>query len=293
MRTSVYRAVALRLPLRIRERASRRFRCSMTRMRHVVAVAVVLSVVTAFLYALSNVLELLEAEQVPDEYAAEHGLMARLVRRPRWLLGLLADVGGYVTQAAALALAAVVFVEPILAFGVLLALLLAAGVHAPKDPRARLDRRGGPDDRTCGVPLRGLTDRRHRRRADQSLDHRRTADRRGRRRMHDRRALDARSKRAALLGVAAGVSFGVSALLTKALMHYFGDGIFAFVPHWEPYALAVTAIGGVVIARVRVPDRRARRLGRFDRSDCAAFGRVCSASSCSTNTSPPRPRPRH
>ena len=55
--------------------------------------------------------------------------------------------------------------------------------------------------------------------------------------------------RAAFLGVAAGISFGLSALLTKALVHYLGDGIFAWVPHWEPYALAVAAIGGVIVAQ--------------------------------------------
>ena len=55
--------------------------------------------------------------------------------------------------------------------------------------------------------------------------------------------------RAAFLGVAAGIAFGVSALLTKALVHYIGDGIFAWIPHWEPYALAVAAIGGVIVAQ--------------------------------------------
>jgi hypothetical protein len=60
--------------------------------------AIVLALVTAFLYALSNVLELTEAEQVPDEYALRVGLMTRLVRRPRWLLGLLSDVFGYISQ---------------------------------------------------------------------------------------------------------------------------------------------------------------------------------------------------
>ncbi len=55
--------------------------------------------------------------------------------------------------------------------------------------------------------------------------------------------------RAAFLGVGAGIMFGVSALLTKALVHYLGDGIFAWVPHWEPYALAVAAIGGVIVAQ--------------------------------------------
>jgi hypothetical protein len=41
----------------------------------------------------------------------------------------------------------------------------------------------------------------------------------------------------------------VAAVLTKALVHYLGGGVFAWVDHWEPYALAVTSIGGVVIAQ--------------------------------------------
>jgi hypothetical protein len=32
-------------------------------------------------------------------------------------------------------------------------------------------------------------------------------------------------------------------------MHYFGDGILAWVNHWEPYALALAAIGGVIVAQ--------------------------------------------
>ena len=93
-----------------------------------VAAAVALSILTAFLYALSNVLELMEAEQVPDEYALKLGLLGRLVRRPRWLLGAACDVVGYLTQAAALALAAVVFVMPIIASGIIMALLLGAAL---------------------------------------------------------------------------------------------------------------------------------------------------------------------
>jgi hypothetical protein len=211
--------------------------------------AVLLSVVTAFLYALSNVLELLEAEQVPDQYAMKAGLMTRLVRRPRWLLGLLSDFGGYLCQAAALALAAVVFVEPILASGVLIAMLLAAA-FTHRHIRTvdwvgavvlsvglavflyEVSPTGGIDiasmDRwlTVGPLVVAIV--------CVCLVAARSA--------HG-------PKRAALLGTAAGISFGVSALLTKALMHYLGDGILAWVPHWEPYALAVTAIGGVVIAQ--------------------------------------------
>ena len=51
------------------------------------------------------------------------------------------------------------------------------------------------------------------------------------------------------LGTGAGILFGTSALLTKAFVHYLGGGIFNWVPHWEPYALAVTAISGLVFSQ--------------------------------------------
>ena len=38
-------------------------------------------------------------------------------------------------------------------------------------------------------------------------------------------------------------------MLTKAVVHYLGDGPFAWVDNWESYALAVASIGGVVIAQ--------------------------------------------
>jgi hypothetical protein len=214
-----------------------------------VLLATTLSVATAFFYALSNVLEMLEAVQVPEEYALRLGLLARLVKRPRWLLGLLSDVAGFVCQAAALGLAAVVFVEPILASGILMALFLgAAFTHRPVRP---LDWAGaallsgglalflyevsptgghdvGPISRwvVAGPIVLAIIG------ALMALG--RAAVGRG---------------RGAFLGLAAGVSFGVSAVLTKTLMHYFGDGILAWVNHWEPYALALSAIGGVVVAQ--------------------------------------------
>ncbi|HEY0396865.1 MAG TPA: hypothetical protein VGF00_00665, partial [Acidimicrobiia bacterium] len=91
-----------------------------------VAVATALSLATALFYAISNVLELLEAEKVPDEYAMKPGLLMRLIKRPRWLIGLASDFGGYICHAAALGLAAVVFVEPILATGILMSLFISS-----------------------------------------------------------------------------------------------------------------------------------------------------------------------
>jgi drug/metabolite transporter (DMT)-like permease len=57
------------------------------------------------------------------------------------------------------------------------------------------------------------------------------------------------ARRAMYLGIAAGAAFAISAVLTKAFVHYLGEGVFAWVPHWEPYALAVSAIGGLVCSQ--------------------------------------------
>ena len=38
-------------------------------------------------------------------------------------------------------------------------------------------------------------------------------------------------------------------MLTKAFVHYLGGGIFNWVPHWEPYALAVCSITGLVLSQ--------------------------------------------
>jgi drug/metabolite transporter (DMT)-like permease len=214
-----------------------------------VAGAVSLSILTAFCYALSNVLELMEAEQVPDEYSLKLSLLGRLARRPRWLLGVACDVVGYVAQAAALALAAVAFVMPIVASGIFLALLLGSllmhrAVRSTDWIAALVLSVGlaaflyevvptGGDDLApagrwiiagpCLALGIGIC----------------LACARG---AHG-------PPRGALLGIASGISFGIAAVMTKALVHYLGYGLFGWVDHWEPYMLAISSIGGLVIAQ--------------------------------------------
>ena len=214
-----------------------------------VALATGLALLTASLYASSNVLKLLEAEQVPVEYALKLGLLARLIRRPRWLLGIGCDACGYVTHASALALAAVVFVEPLLATSILLSLFVgAAFVHRPVQaagwaaavvlsaglavflyevaPTGGDATAAGGQWVVAGAVVAGFV----------------AACVTGGR-------LSAGSRRAAFLGAAAGALFGVNAVLTKGIVHYLGDGPFAWVPHWEPYVLIVSALTGLVVAQ--------------------------------------------
>lgn len=214
-----------------------------------VAAAVLCSVAAAVCYATSNVLEQREAELVPAEHALRVQLIAHLVRRPLWVLGFLSDAGGYVFEALALGVGALVFVQPILATGLLLSLFLGALVdHRPVGRAgwaAALALAGGvalflyevsPTGGhpvaplsswfEVGLPFGGLIAVGI---GVGSLTH--------------------GTARAVFLGIAAGACFGLSSALTKGFVSFLGDGVFAWVGHWEPYALAVFAISGLVIGQ--------------------------------------------
>ena len=211
--------------------------------------AVTCSVVAALSYALSNVLQQHEAEQIPEEDTLKFGFLAQLARRPRWLFGMGADVAGYVFEALALGSGTLVIVEPILATSLLLSLFLGATIN-----RRHVDREGW----TAAVVLAiGV-----------SVFLFIVAPTRGAELAPTRSWLIAAppiigfvllcvaaagaatgSRRAAFLGLGAGALFGTSAVLTKAFVHYLGGGILNWIPHWEPYALAVSSLTGLVLAQ--------------------------------------------
>ena len=214
-----------------------------------VAITVVCAVAASFSYALSNVLQQSEAEKVASEHALRLGLLARLARRPRWVVGIAADVGGYVFEALALAAGAVVLVEPILSTALLLSLFLGAAINKRRVGRTswlaaavlaagvalfvnQVSPTGGRSTAPprlwllAGVPLVAIVVV-----------------------CISAARVTSRSTRAALLGAGAGIAFGVSALLTKGFVHFLGEGVFGWIGHWEPYALAVCSIGGLVLSQ--------------------------------------------
>src|SRR3954453_19899423 len=85
-------------------------------------VAVLCAIGAATSYALSNVLQQHEAEQVSEEETHGLGLLDKFARRPRWLIGTGAGVGGYVFEALALGAGTLVLVEPILATALIFSL---------------------------------------------------------------------------------------------------------------------------------------------------------------------------
>jgi drug/metabolite transporter (DMT)-like permease len=89
----------------------------------------------AGLYSAGIALQALEARQIPKRHALRIGLLWRLVRRPRWVLGITIDLGGWALQTLALTLAPLTLVQPALAIG--LVFLLGIGAVFLKEPVGR------------------------------------------------------------------------------------------------------------------------------------------------------------
>jgi drug/metabolite transporter (DMT)-like permease len=90
------------------------------------ALAIALAVIGAFSYAIASVTQQQTAAKLTTASAFDAAVLVRLARKRRWLLGLIAVLGGYGFQAAALDVGRLVVVEPVFPTGLLFALLLAA-----------------------------------------------------------------------------------------------------------------------------------------------------------------------
>lgn len=207
--------------------------------------AIVLALVGAVLFAFGTVLQQKGAmEEAGDENLGAGGL-ARLLRKPVWLLGVAIDGLGYACQAAALGVGTIVVVQPLLTLSVVFALPIGARFTGQRIGRREVvgaivvvlglvvftlisNPQGGKDDATdrawiiggaitggvaLGLALAG-------------------------------RASRTPGVRAALIGTASGVLFGLIAALTKATVDRLDDGIVAVLADWHLYGL----IGASVIA---------------------------------------------
>jgi len=88
--------------------------------------AVLLAVAGSAAFAVAAVTQQGAASRLKEGRAFDPAVLARLARRPAWLAGLVAVIAGFGLQAAALGLGRLVVIEPVLASGLLFALVLAA-----------------------------------------------------------------------------------------------------------------------------------------------------------------------
>lgn len=211
--------------------------------------AVVCALLSALLYALASVLQQRSAAAQPAETSLRLGLLTRLLRNPGWLLGLGCDIGGYVFQFIALGHGPLVVVQPLLVCGILFALPIGAAWSGRRLSRrdwlaAVLVCAGLAAFLTVAQPSRGRADVSSGTWAVLLLSAGALSV-----------ALVVMSlgrpdwQRAVLLSASSGVIYGLAAALTETNSHILSRGIVAFVTHWQPYALAVAGIGGMLVAQ--------------------------------------------
>jgi hypothetical protein len=206
------------------------------------ALAIVLSLVAALLFALASVLQQRGTTTISDDDALGAGMLASLVRRPVWVAGIVADIAGFGVQAWALAVGSLLLVQPLLVTTLLFALPLAAWANKRRltgeewawagvliaslavfvvlgEPTAGLDRPPFPSWLPALIictPLVAAC-------------------------VWSAGSLPHGTKRSLVLAVAAGVLLGLSAPLTKSGINGFSDGVWAGLTTWELWGMALTA----------------------------------------------------
>jgi drug/metabolite transporter (DMT)-like permease len=206
-------------------------------------VIVTLALLSAIAFGGGVAFEARAAVEVPAEHAGRPSLLLRLVRRPLWLLGLSANIVGFVLQAAALHRGSLVVVQPLLTTSLLFTLLIiSVWTHSPLT-RAQwtaimlivvglaiflgASSPGHPSSGTadaegwllCTVAVVTIL-------IVAVVAGLRTTG----------------TTRAALFAVAAGTSDAYMASLAKAFSHSLDHGIWAAFQTWTPYAVAAAGV---------------------------------------------------
>ena len=210
---------------------------------------IILALVAALLFALGTVLQQKAGLDEPTEGDAS-GLLIQMAKRPVWVLGIATDALGFVAQAIALTIGRLAVVQPLLVSSVVFALPLGARLTHQKVRRLDViaalvvtaalgvflivaDPSGGRDDAPFGEWLVaigicvGVA-------AALILAARPMGP----------------GKRAALLGAAAGIGFGVSAALTKTVGDQFTESPLEIFVHWHVYALCAVGYASLTVSQL-------------------------------------------
>jgi drug/metabolite transporter (DMT)-like permease len=210
-------------------------------------VAVVAALVAAFSFALSTTMHQRAAKRQPSRRALDPRLLWRLVRTRLWQLGWAPDVAGTLSQALALRYGPLAVVQPLLASGLFMAVLIEAawnrrpvqrrdvaatvvgtaglvGFLVVVNPRAGVPEPGARAwwvvAAVAGAVVAGCL-------------------------LAARPARGA--ARGALLGVATGVLYGVAAALLKSVVNRLSGDLAGVLLDWRLLALVLVALVGVQV----------------------------------------------
>jgi drug/metabolite transporter (DMT)-like permease len=216
--------------------------------------AILLAIAASFCTATASVCQRVGARKY-ETAGFDARLVFRLARQPVWLLGIACMILGFVFQISALHFGPLALVQPILALELLFVFGYMAVISRrvkvrPRDWLAAVAMSAGiglflglasPSGGrlhapgpywwlagliTLGIVLLAVA-------VAFGPGHRPSAS---------------RSRRAAVLGAATGISWGFVAAVIKELSSHLGDGIGAIVSNWSPYVLIAAGAGTMILA---------------------------------------------
>jgi drug/metabolite transporter (DMT)-like permease len=210
------------------------------------------ALVAAVLYGAGAAVEQRQAAAAPESSAGRPRLLLLLVCQPLWLLGMLAQIGGFAAHAAALRSGELATVQMLVAMELVVAVLIVRLWS-----RQPLSRGSWPAALTvvAGIALfLGVTSSGH----HHAVSHPNyvlaagvgTAVLGGAALVAAVAGLRAAGRaRAVLLAVAAGLADSCSAVVTMAFSHVASQGVTAIATSWTVYALIVCGVGNVLLTQ--------------------------------------------
>jgi drug/metabolite transporter (DMT)-like permease len=213
-----------------------------------VILTVVLALGAGLCYAIAAVVQQRVAAQQPSELSLSLRLIVQLARRPLWLAGIGVDILAYLMEAAALGHGSVVVVGPLLASGLLFALPFASFrtgrrvTHREMIPAVMV---------TAGLALYVVVgapggNASHASRLEWLVAAAGVALGAGIAVFLGRRAEEP-GRRAIYYGLATGIVYSLTAVLTKATVDRIGTDVYPILGHWQLYALLVASVIGLVL----------------------------------------------
>jgi drug/metabolite transporter (DMT)-like permease len=211
---------------------------------------VCLALIASALFGAGVALQQRPAIEVPDRYAGRPTLLLRVVRHPAWVAGVICEIGGFVTQILALRRGSLVVVQPLITTSLLFTVALASWWTRQSVTSRDWLAIGGvavglgaflviasPSEHSSGQApaaewvLSGAS-------MAAALALLIWSGLRGSKR-----------KRAASLGLAAGLGDAFMAVLTKAFAHATEHGMASAFTTWIPYAVCVAGIAAMLLTQ--------------------------------------------
>jgi drug/metabolite transporter (DMT)-like permease len=213
-----------------------------------VTLAVVLALGAGLCYAIAAVVQQRVAAQQAPELSLSPRLVIALAHRPLWLLGIAVDLTAYGLEAAALGVGSVLVVGPLLASGLLFALPFASFRTGRRVTRAEmipaaLITVGLALYVEVGSPAGTASHASHLAWALAAavvIVATTVLVALGRRAVEP-------GRRATYYGIATGVVYSLTAVLTKATVDRLNDRVFPILGHWQLYALLLASLVGLVL----------------------------------------------